>query len=76
MSPERWRQIEEFYHSAREKGREVLVGVDPSLRREVERLLEQDSEGKILDRPAAGLIPPATVTQLTPGKQLGPYRIE
>ena len=56
MTPDRWRQIEELYHSARERGVGVLVDTDPDLRREVERLLAQDSEGKILDQPAAGLL--------------------
>lgn len=53
MTPERWRQIEELYHSAREHGAGVLAGTDPELRREVERLLAHDSGGKILDRDAA-----------------------
>ena len=48
MTPDRWRQIEELYHSARERGVGVLVDTDPELRREVERLLAQDSDGKIL----------------------------
>jgi len=34
----------------------VLSGIDPDLRREVERLLVQDASGKILDRPAAHLL--------------------
>jgi hypothetical protein len=58
MSPERLRQIEELYHSARERGLAVLVGADPELRREVEKLLAQDSEsgGKLLDQRAADLM--------------------
>ena len=56
MTRERWRQIEELYHSARENGRGALAGVAPDLRREVERLLDQDSEGKILDQPAAEIV--------------------
>ena len=35
MTPERWRKIEELYHSARERGPGVLEGTDPELRREV-----------------------------------------
>src|SRR5262245_16325740 len=46
MTPERWRIIEELYRAARERGPEVLAGVDPELRGEVERLLAQDSGGK------------------------------
>jgi hypothetical protein len=37
MTPDRWQQIEELYHAARERGRGVLEGTDPDLRREVER---------------------------------------
>src|SRR5215467_8044248 len=73
MTPERWRQMEHLYHSAREQGRAVLADVDFELRLEVERLLAQDaSEGKILDRPAAEL----TLTTVGVGSQLGPYKIE
>ncbi len=70
MNGERWRQIEELYHAARED-HAVLDQADPELRRKVEALLAQDSSGKILDRPAweAGV-------QLKPGAQLGPYRIQ
>src|SRR5947209_7508689 len=62
MTPERWRQIEELYHSARERGPAVLADTDPELRREVERLLAQDSEGKILDFQAAELLGELTET--------------
>jgi serine/threonine protein kinase len=76
MDPERWRQIEDLYHWARERGRRVLEDADPDLRREVERLLEQDSNGKILDRPAGELMETGTIAQFGVGTQLGPYRIE
>ena len=56
MTPERWKQVEALYHSARERGVGVLSDTDPDLRREVERLLSQDSEGKILDRGAQDLL--------------------
>ena len=43
MTPERFRQIEELYHAARERTAEeraaLLAQVDPELRREVESLL-------------------------------------
>ncbi|HYR90388.1 MAG TPA: protein kinase [Terriglobia bacterium] len=55
MTPERWRQIEELYNAARERGPIALADTDPELRREVERLLAQDSGDKILDRPAVVL---------------------
>jgi eukaryotic-like serine/threonine-protein kinase len=76
MTGERWRQIEVLYHSAREHGRGVLAGVGLDLRREVERLLDQDSSGGILDRPAAELFQSSTNRRMAPGAQLGPYRIE
>src|SRR6185312_2224080 len=76
MTPERWQQIEELYNSARESGPGILAGVAPDLRREVERLLEQDSDGKVLDRPAAEIFESSTATQFAVGLQLGPYRIE
>ncbi len=63
MKADRLRQIEELYHSAREHGVGVLVDTDPDLRREVERLLAQDSDGKFLDRPAVELIEEFTATQ-------------
>jgi predicted Ser/Thr protein kinase len=71
MNGERFRQIEELYHAARED-RAVLDKADPELRGKVEALLAQDaSGGKILDHPAweAG-------ARLTPGTQIGPYKIE
>jgi eukaryotic-like serine/threonine-protein kinase len=78
LTPERWRQIEELYHSARERGGEALAGADPEICREVEKLLAQDSESgdKLLDQDAANLIAETGDAQLTPGTQLGPYKIE
>jgi serine/threonine-protein kinase len=76
MTPDRFRQIEDLYHSARERGAGVLADADPDLRREVESLLAQDParEG-MLDRPP-GLVQDATVTTLNAGALLGPYKIE
>jgi Tol biopolymer transport system component/predicted Ser/Thr protein kinase len=84
MNPERLRQIEELYHSAREcepdKRSAFLSGAcrdDPELRREVESLLAQDParEG-MLDRPAAALLEDSAVMMLSAGARLGPYQIE
>src|SRR5579871_6431495 len=77
MSSEQLRQIEELYHSARERGAAVLTGADPELRREVEKLLAQDSEsgGKLLDQSAADLLAAMPVSQVEAGSMLGPYRI-
>jgi Tol biopolymer transport system component len=78
MSPEDLRQIEELYHSARERGSAVLANVDPALRREVEKLLAQDSESgdKLLDQSAAELLAGMHVSQVEAGSLLGPYKIE
>src|SRR5580704_7299528 len=84
MNPERFRQIEELYHAAREgtpKQRAALLAQsDPELRREVESLLSRHSGGDFLDRPAVQnapeLLEDPTVTQLSLGVCLGPYRIE
>ena len=78
MSSQRWRQIEELYHSACEHGVAVLDGADPEIRQEVERLLSHNSQsgGKLLDQRAADLISGVINTPITPGFQLGPYRID
>ena len=81
MTPERWRQIEELYHSARERApadrAALLAQAEPELRRVVEAMLAQDaSDGKILDRPAEDPLTDSTLTTVAPGSQLGPYRIE
>ena len=76
MNPERWRKIEELYHSARERGARVLIDADPDLRLEVERLLAQDSESgaKLLDQNAEELVMDAP--PVTTGSRLGPYQID
>lgn len=83
MTPECWRQIEELYHLARERGPAVLADTDPELRREVERLLAQDSGGKILDRQPAELLVEMTLTETgggapmdLAGQTVSHYRIQ
>src|SRR5215831_8732286 len=83
MTSERFQQIEELYHAARERTGEeraaLLAQADPELRREVESLLAQPDSGKFLDRPAlenATKLLDGTVTLLNPGACFGPYRIE
>src|SRR5580700_3129370 len=84
MNPERFRQIEELYHAAREGTPEqraaLLDQTDPELRRELELLLSRASGDEFLDRPAIQNAPElfddSTVTQLYAGVCLGPYRIE
>jgi serine/threonine-protein kinase len=79
MIPERWREVEELYHAARERGRQVLTDADPELRREVEELLDQESTGGPLDRPAAELLPElfaeTCTIQLAAGQCIGQYKI-
>src|SRR5580704_13527064 len=84
MNPERFRQLEELYHAAREGTAEqraaLLAQTDPELRREVELLLSQSISGGFFDRPAIQnapeLLEDSTVTQVATGARLGPYRIE
>ena len=73
MTPERWRQIQNLYHSARERetaDRPAFLaeacGTDTDLRTGVEALLAEDSS-------RGGAVDP---TQASPGSQFGPYRIE
>ena len=73
MTPERWRQVEELYRAARELSaadrNRVLREADTELRGEVELLLAQDL--------ASGLASAtATIPFVSPGTQLGSYRIE
>lgn len=87
-SPDRFQQIEELYHAAREKSAAERVAlfssVDPELRREVESLLAQRSGGEFLEQPAvenaaelldAKLVGEATLTADTVDMTLGPYRL-
>ena len=83
MTPSRWQQIEELYHAALEcepgERAALLARADPELRREVESLLAQESGATPLDHPAwegAASLLGSTVAVLTPGTQLGPYKIE
>jgi serine/threonine protein kinase len=83
MTPERFQQIAELYHAARTRtGDELavlLASADPELRREVESLLAQPDSARFLDRPAlenAAETADATVSMVTTGACLGPYRIQ
>jgi len=87
MSPDRLRQVEELYHSAREREqgeRESYLaascGGDEELRREVESLLAQSGSADVMDRPAldlaASLLAEGPVSQrLSAGTRVGPYEI-
>src|SRR5277367_2409063 len=76
MTPERWRQIEDLYNLACDRGDGILEDADPELRREVQELLAQKSGGKILDQAAFDLMMDSTQIQVIAGSRLGPYRIE
>jgi serine/threonine protein kinase len=84
MTPERFQQIEDLYHAARERTAEeraaLLAQTDPELRREIESRLAQRTGGEFLDRPAIQNAPQLpedpTLTEFAAGASLGPYRIE
>jgi len=78
MSLQRWREVEELYHSARESGEAVLADADPELQEQVRKLLAQDEESgtKLLDQRAEDLITELAPAELATGSQLGPYKIE
>ena len=84
MTPERFRQIEELYHAAREATADervaLLAQTDPELRRELESLLAERTGDEFLERlairNAPQLLEDATVTAVAVGTCLGPYRIE
>ena len=80
MEQQRWRQIEQLYHSAKEQDparihaflTEVCRG-DEDLRREIESLLAQDtSRDCLLDRPARELIGDSTASLFAAAAHLGP----
>ena len=86
MNRDRLQQIEELYHSAQaqELDRRAAFladacGDDAELLREVESLLAYQGGNGLLDRPAwegAETLLELTVTQIVPGAQFGPYKIE
>jgi serine/threonine protein kinase len=79
MTPERWRQITELFHAAREQGpaqRDTFLAdacrEDPTLQREVAAMLAgHEHAGQFGEVP---LFTPSS--RLEPGFSLGPYRIE
>ena len=84
MTPERFQQIEELYHAAREGSAAERVALlsqaDPELRREVESLLAVRTGGEFMDRHAVQnapqLLEGLTGTEWTAGARLGHYQIE
>ena len=84
MSPERWRQIDGLYLTARDLDPDrrlaFLVqacGEDAELIAKVQSMLECDgAENQILDLPAAGLLAESQEAPVTTGTALGPYKVE
>ncbi len=80
MTSDRWRQVEDLYHAAQERGpterAALLERTDPEIRSLVEQLLEVETGKRILDQPLAALLADPTQTVVAPGAQLGPYKIE
>jgi len=83
MTPERWRQIEQLFHSALEHAPEhrsafldQACGQDADLRRRVEQLLSQrSSSAALFDKSLWESAANQTRTIITPGTQLGPYKV-
>ena len=82
MKQQRWRQVEQLYHSAKERDpaqrhaflAEVCRG-DEELRREIESLLAQDTSREcVLDRPAVELMGDSTASHLAEAAHLDPDR--
>ena len=84
MDPERWRRVEELFHSALEREPAERSGFlagacadDAELRREIERLLKaHTSRLQLLDLTRQDLQAEPTQTCLALGSCLGPYRID
>src|SRR6202043_927312 len=79
MTPERWRQITELFHAAREREpaqRDTFLAdacrEDPALQREVAAMLAGHEKAGVFGE--APLFTPSS--RLDPGFSLGPYRIE
>ena len=89
MSPNRFRQIEDLYHAAREgtpqERAALLAQADPELRREVESLLAQRTGGELLDEaairkalppgiePVKGMTGGINIYSAERGYPMGPY---
>src|SRR6266852_3573234 len=74
MNPDRWQQIEELYHAARED-RTVLDRADPELRREVESLLAQEKGAGYLESPALDVAAQQFAGRDLIGRRIGSYQV-
>src|SRR5215213_8912524 len=85
MNPERWRRVDELFHSALERGgaeRAAYLaeacGGDEALRGEVERLVAaHEEDGSFIDSPAYADTELLVDRQagLAAGQRLGPYKV-
>jgi hypothetical protein len=84
MTEERWRRIEQVFHTALEREPRTRVqyialacGDDEDLRKEVESLLAKDASSPelIFNQPTVDLTHSA-INRLETGARLGPYEIE
>jgi serine/threonine protein kinase len=74
---DRWQQVEELYHAARED-RAVLDKADPELRGEVESLLAHEKEAGFLESPALQVAAQQFAADRVPdwiGRRIGSYQI-
>jgi hypothetical protein len=80
LTPDRWRQIEDLYQAAQNcapsERAALLECTDPEIRARVERVLEVESSGRILDQPAKDFLADPTRTVVAPGAQLGHYQVQ
>ncbi len=76
MTPDRRRQIQQLYDSARESRDAVLADVDPEIRRQVEELLAHGLEPELRGQRPANVLASPGGRQVSVGSSLGPYRIE
>jgi Tol biopolymer transport system component/predicted Ser/Thr protein kinase len=71
---DRWQQIEDLYHAARED-RAVLDQADPELRQEVESLLAQEKGAGFLESPALQVAAQQLGGRDLIGRRIGSYQI-
>src|SRR4029450_12114776 len=85
MTPERWLQVEELFHSALERSPEERqgflherCGADAGLRRDVELLLARGGQaGSFLDvSPLEDIADAPPEAGSLVGRQIGPYRVQ
>jgi serine/threonine-protein kinase len=85
VNPDRWQQLREIFEAAldmdassRAAFLENACSTDPSMRKEVEALLDSQGGGSFLEKPAYMEVPElfeSDVDDVLIGKQLGPYLV-